>query len=133
MKKFESFGPFVNRLMLGGGIFTLHGWGKMADFWNYLVYGQSWGFIELVSFMPILPPVLWAIAATLGEFFAGLAVLIGYRTRWGAAVIGIIMIVAILGVQLPGGDSIELPLVYLALAISLILTGPGRLSIRFQP
>ena len=83
------------------------------------------------SFMNMgLPPEL-AIIIGLLEFIGGLAILLGVFTRIAAGLLAINMIGAILLVKLSKGfiDGYELDLLYLAIMISLILTGPGNLSI----
>ena len=77
-----------------------------------------------------LPPEL-AIVIGLLEFIGGLAILLGVLTRIAAGLLAINMIGAILLVKLSKGfiDGYELDLLYLAIMISLMLTGPGNLSI----
>ena len=77
-----------------------------------------------------LPPEL-AIIIGLLEFIGGLAILLGIFTRIAAIFLAIDMIGAILSVKLSKGfiGGFELDLLYLAIMISLILTGPGSLSI----
>ena len=77
-----------------------------------------------------LPPEL-AIIIGLLEFIGGLAILLGVFTRIAAGVLAINMIGAILQVKLAKGfiGGYELDLLYLAIMISLMLTGPGNLSI----
>ncbi|HEU5172466.1 MAG TPA: DoxX family protein, partial [Nitrososphaeraceae archaeon] len=77
-----------------------------------------------------LPPEL-AIIIGLLEFIGGIAILSGVLTRISAILLAIDMIGAILTVKLSKGfiGGFELDLLYLAIMISLILTGPGSLSI----
>lgn len=77
-----------------------------------------------------LPPEL-AIIIGLLEFIGGLAILLGILTRIAAGFLAINMIGAILLVKLSKGfiDGYELDLLYLAIMISLMLTGPGNVSI----
>ena len=77
-----------------------------------------------------LPPELAVIIGLL-EFIGGLAILLGIFTRIAAIFLAIDMIGAILSVKLSKGfiGGFELDLLYLAIMISLILTGPGSLSI----
>jgi len=77
-----------------------------------------------------LPPEL-AIIIGLLEFIGGLAILLGVFTRIAAGLLVINMIGAILQVKLAKGfiGGYELDLLYLAIMISLMLTGPGNLSI----
>ena len=77
-----------------------------------------------------LPPELAVIIGLL-EFIGGLAILLGIFTRISAILLAIDMIGAILLVKLSKGfiDGYELDLLYLAIMISLMLTGPGNVSI----
>ncbi|MFB6355919.1 MAG: DoxX family protein [bacterium] len=87
------------------------------------------------------PPLFWAVCAALAEFVGGIFVLLGFNIRWASAFVGFVMVVAILGVHVPKalGDpkiglfgEIEFQLSLLAMSISLILTGPGRYSIKIE-
>ncbi len=129
MRNLRGYGPLVIRLVLGI-IFVLYGWNKVLGLWGYVVNGDPWSFVELVSFMPLLPAVIWAILSTLAEFLGGILVLLGMEVRWAAVFLSIDMLVAIFGVGLPG--NVELELCLLAMAVSLILSGAGRYSIKFQ-
>ena len=77
-----------------------------------------------------LPPEL-AIIIGLLEFIGGLAILLGILTRIAAGLLAIDMIGAILLVTLSKGfiGGYELDLLYLAIMISLMINGPGSISI----
>lgn len=77
-----------------------------------------------------LPPEL-AIIIGLLEFIGGLAILLGILTRIAAGLLAINMIGAILQVKISKGfiGGFELDLLYFAIMISLILMGPGNISI----
>ena len=77
-----------------------------------------------------LPPELAVIIGLL-EFIGGLAILLGIFTRIAAVLLAIDMIGTILLVKLSKGfiGCFELDLLYLAIMISLILTGTGSLSL----
>lgn len=77
-----------------------------------------------------LPPELAMIIGLL-EFIGGLAILLGILTRIAAGLLAINMIGAILQVKLSKGfiGGFELDLLYFAIMISLILMGPGNISI----
>jgi putative oxidoreductase len=118
-KTVYNFAPIPLRIITGIG-FMIHGLPKLQDIPNT----QN-------SFMNMgLPPEL-AIIIGLLEFIGGLAILLGVFTRIAAVLLAINMIGAILLVKLSKGfiDGYELDLLYLAIMISLILTGPGNLSI----
>jgi putative oxidoreductase len=107
------------RIIAGIG-FMMHGLPKLLDISNTQNSFTNMG----------LPPEL-AIIIGLLEFIGGLAILLGVFTRIAAGLLAIDMIGAILLVKLSKGfiDGYELDLLYLAIMISLMLTGPGNLSI----
>ena len=98
----------------------IHGLPKLLDITNTQSSFTNMG----------LPPEL-AIIIGLLEFIGGLAILLGIFTRISAILLAIDMIGAILLVKLSKGfiGGFELDLLYLAIMISLILTGPGSISI----
>jgi putative oxidoreductase len=135
----KRWGPTFVRVVLGI-IFISHGWDKVIDLWGWIAAGQEWGFVNYVAFMPLFPPVFWAICATLAEFLGGILVFIGYRTRTASFFLAFVMVVALMGVHVPKGlgpevgfiGEIEFPLALLAMAVSLMLSGPGRYSVELK-
>src|SRR6187402_1440119 len=117
--KLIEFAPLPLRVIAGVG-FMIHGLPKILDI------GKTQG-----SFMNMGLPHELAIIIGLLEFIGGLAILLGVFTRIAAGVLAINMIGAILQVKLAKGfiGGYELDLLYLAIMISLMLTGPGNLSI----
>lgn len=136
MSKWQKWGPFVLRMVLGG-IFIFEGWGKFGNMIGWFG-GQPWEFISIVAsinFLFVFSPAVWAILATMGELMGGIMILVGFRTRTAALLLGTIMIVAILGLHLPQGhgfSGIEKPLSLLAIAASLLFTGPGRYYLKLK-
>jgi putative oxidoreductase len=134
MNKLKGYGPFILRLVLGP-IFILHGWDKVVGMYGYFIQGAEWGFVGMVAglrYVPTWPPLFWAVCATLAEFFGGVLILLGLKIRPAAALIGVVMIVAIVGFHLPAGDSVEKQLALLAMACSLIASGAGRWSVKVK-
>jgi putative oxidoreductase len=107
------------RIIAGIG-FMMHGLPKLLD-----IPGTQNSFTNMG-----LPPDL-AIIIGLLEFIGGLAILLGILTRIAAGLLAIDMIGAILSVKLSKGfiGGYELDLLYLAIMISLMITGPGSFSI----
>jgi putative oxidoreductase len=120
-----------------------HGWGKVVG----LASGQS-RFVEGVANMGFPLPVLFAWAAGLSELVGGFAVALGLFTRWAAGLAAVTMFVAAfvrhraasqllswLSVAPASEESLkawgnpELAAIYLIVFLSLVLLGPGRLSI----
>ena len=80
------------------------------------------------------PTWLWLGAAALSELLGGLLVGLGFLTRVGAFLIACVMLTAIVGVHWPGGffaanRGYEYPLVLLAMALALLISGAGQASI----
>jgi putative oxidoreductase len=80
------------------------------------------------------PAWLWLAAAALSELLGGVLVGLGFLTRVAAFFILCTMLTAIVGVHLPGGffagnRGYEYPLVLLAMALGLLISGGGQASI----
>src|SRR5687768_5461875 len=76
---------------------------------------------------------------TIGEFFGGLGLIVGFLTRFSAASLIVVMIGAIAMVHGPKGfflskGGFEYNLALIGLLLPILLAGPGRFSIgRFLP
>lgn len=82
--------------------------------------------------IPASTVVAWLVA--LGEVGAGLLLLLGLFTRFAAAVAAAIMFAATVLVHLPNGfvageGGFEYTLVLFLVAVALVLSGPGTLSV----
>ncbi|MDZ4340074.1 MAG: DoxX family protein [candidate division NC10 bacterium] len=108
-----------------GYAFILIGWGKIQHPLNWMGDESS------------VPGILQALAA-ISEFGGGIALIIGLLTRLAAFGIGctmvgaIIMLRFVMGdpfVNLTGGSSYQLAVVYLLIALLLVILGPGRFSL----
>jgi putative oxidoreductase len=117
--KLIEFAPLPLRIIAGVG-FMIHGLPKLLDI------GKTQGSFTNMG----VPPDL-AILIGLLEFIGGLAILLGFLTRIAAGLLAIEMIGSILLVKISKGfiGGFELDLLYLAIMISLLITGPGFLSI----
>lgn len=113
----------VTRLIVGA-IFILAGWAKVSDMTATL------GFFSSMS----IPPVLTYIVSY-GEFIGGIMLVLGLYTRYAAAFLSIVMVVAIY-LTLPMGSQVFMtPLATLAGLIALLGNGAGKFAIkkRSQP
>src|SRR5919108_4705088 len=121
-KKLLMFGPLPIRI-LAGITFLAHGLPKFEN-----IAGTQ-GFFGSVA----LPPEL-AIIIGLLEVIGGIFLLVGVVTRIAAALFIIEMIGATLLVKISKGfvEGYELELLLIAIGISLLLTGPGRISIEWD-
>ena len=121
-KKLLMFGPLPIRI-LAGITFLAHGLPKFED-----IAGTQ-GFFGSIG----LPPEL-ALPIGLLEVIGGIFLIIGVVTRISAALLIIDMIGAIFLVKLPDGfvGGYEFELLLIAISVSLLLTGPGRISIEYD-
>jgi len=110
------------------------------EFWDAgveKISGNNW-FVEIQSQFPfpfnlLSAEINWQLA-TLFEILGPLALLLGLGTRFFAASLSLLTLVAIYAVHAGHGYTIseggwKLPLFYLIMLITLILTGPGKLSL----
>jgi len=107
--------------LVAGPAFVLHGWPKIQNAFGWM--GDA------------VPGWLQALAA-FAEFGGGIAILVGLLTQLAALGIACVMLFAIFMVHLPKGDAFvgqdgswELPAVYLAIMVALMLRGAGSFSL----
>lgn len=113
------FRVFLCLQVLHGVLDNILSWNRMLEFRDYL---QSEGF-------PF--PLISAILSVYGQFFAALLLLIGYKSRWAAAVLVLNFMVAA-GVHLANHD--PLPALFPALnilfgAALFLFNGAGRFAL----
>lgn len=109
-------------------VFIIKGYGKLTDIAGTTEAFTTWG-IPLAAFS------VWVVAIV--EFFGGMALLVGFYTRYAAALIGIIALVAIftvhLGTPIYGDQAanamFERALLAVGVSISLLFSGSGHASI----
>jgi putative oxidoreductase len=120
--KLMIFGPLPIRI-LAGITFLAHGLPKFEN-----VVGTQ-GFFGSIG----LPPEL-ALPICLLEVIGGIFLIVGVLTRITAALLIIDMIGAIFLVKLPDGfvGGYELESLLIGISISLLLIGPGRISIEYD-
>jgi putative oxidoreductase len=121
-----AWGPLV--LRIGSGVvFVVHGYPKL--------FGPQpgpRGFAQYLQSLRFAPPLFWAYAAAVAEFVGGICLLAGFLTRLAALVLAIEFLVIILRVKWskgfapPGGGGWEYDWALLTMAVTLLLTGPGR-------
>jgi len=122
--------PLALRLPTGI-IFAAHGAQKLFGWFGG--YGLA-GTGKWMASIGIEPGVLMAALAGGAEFFGGLALLLGLLVRPAAAVLALTMLVAIFSVHIGNGlfmsnNGIEFGLALLAVTISLLVSGAGRVSV----
>lgn len=125
LSKYSEYSILLLRIALGS-VFVLHGGMKL------------FGGLEMTSkffaMMHIEPSYTMAVIVGCMEFFGGLLVLLGLFTRVGAFLITCVMIGAILTVHISHGyfmqnGGFEYPLTLMLIAISLMFSGGGKLSV----
>jgi putative oxidoreductase len=119
MNSIFSYGLLPIRIM-AGVVFIAHGIPKFYD------VSGGYGFFQSIN----LPPELFIPIALL-EVIGGLAILFGILTRIASAIFIIEMIGAILIVKLSDGfvGGYEFELLLISICATLVILGPGRLSI----
>ncbi len=124
-----SAAPLALRLGLGT-VFFAHGAQKLFGWWGGYGFENTAQFFE--SKLGLSPGHLHAALAGGGEFFGGILLVLGLLTRFAAAQAAVIMGVAIWTVHRSSffaPDGMEYPLTLLLVAVALVLTGGGALSI----
>ena len=122
IQNISLFGPLPIRI-LAGVAFIAHGMPKLLD------PSMTQGFFGNIG----LPPEM-AIPIGILEVFGGFALLIGVLTRIVAILFIIEMISATFLAKISEGlvGGFELELLLMSISVSLLLTGPGRISIEFD-
>ncbi len=126
----DSFAPLALRVP-AGVIFMAHGAQKLfGAFGGYGLEGTG----QWMASIGLEPGYLMALMAGSAEFFGGLAILIGLLVRPAAAALAFAMLVAIFAVHIGNGlfmsnNGYEFALSLLAIAVSLLISGGGNLSL----
>jgi putative oxidoreductase len=120
--KLLQFGPFPLRIMIGI-TFLAHRVSSLADF------GQVQGFVGRMG----LPPEFAFVIATL-EIGGAITMFAGVLTRITAVLYIIMMLGTTFVVKFSRGfvGGFEVDLLLLVMAVSLLITGPGRISIEWD-
>ncbi|MEK7647077.1 MAG: DoxX family protein [Patescibacteria group bacterium] len=117
----QALAPFVLRLVLGT-VFIVHGYPKL-----FKNFSETAGFFGMLG---LKPAKFWVLVVGITEFFGGWLLIVGLFTQVAAALIAIDMIVAILLVTRKKGfaGGYEFDLALLAMALSLLVLGPGAFA-----
>ena len=123
-----KYAPLVLRLS-AGTIFAMHGYQKFS--------GGIDGVAGFFTQLGIFAPTFFAYVVTYVELLGGIALILGIFTHWAAKLLAIDMLVATWIVHIPNGffitnGGISYTLILFAVAISLMLSGPGIWSLDEQ-
>jgi len=117
----KDWGLLVLRLGVGLTMMISHGWGKLGRLGD-----------DPIKFAD---PFGLGVAITLGlavfaEFFCSIAIILGFMTRLATIPLAFTMLVAIFIIHADDPwQKQEFALIYLIPYLTLLLTGPGRISI----
>lgn len=123
-------GLLILRLVVGG-LMAGHGSQKLFGWFEGPGLKGTRGMVESMGFKPGAP---WAVAASASEFGGGVLTTTGFLHPLGP--LGTIGAMLIAALKVHGGKPIwatkggaELPVINIATALALSMTGPGRLSL----
>ena len=121
--KLAQYGPLPIRI-LAGIAFIIHGLPKLSN-----VAGTEQFFANMIGL-----PAAMALPVGLLEVIGGIALLVGVLTRIASILFIIEMIGSTIVAKLSRGfiGGYELGLLLIAISISLLLTGPGRISVEWN-
>ncbi len=126
---YKTWATVPIRLALGM-IFIAHGAQKVFGAFGGSGLGK---FIATAAPLGLWPSWFWMGSAAFAELIGGVLVLLGLFTRIGAAAISAVMIVVIAGIHWGNffvqDRGIEFPFAMLCMAIMLLYTGGGKLSV----
>ena len=125
-----GFAPLILRVM-AGIVMAVHGWQKLTE-----VGPANFGRQALAN-LGVPLPVFMGYVVTLAELIGGILLIVGLLSRIAALILAIEMVVTTLLVKInvgfiapPGsGAGAELDLILLAAFLTILLVGPGRLSL----
>ncbi|HRW08100.1 MAG TPA: DoxX family protein [Caldilineaceae bacterium] len=112
-----------------GIIVVAHGAQKVFGVWGGP--GMA-GFTGWLASMRLKPAPLWAWLAALAEFGGGILMILGLLNPLGPLAVAATMLMAIIVAHWPkffaSNQGLEFPLALLAVAVAIVLTGPGAYS-----
>jgi putative oxidoreductase len=127
MENYKSYLPLIGRLLVGAG-FLLFGYQKL------IVFGPAGtaAFLGSVYHSPV--PAVGAWVAMAVEILGGAAIVLGFQTRWVAAILALWCLATGLGIHLPLGDPGNLAEVFKNLVMAgglvyIVAYGAGSMSI----
>jgi putative oxidoreductase len=115
--------PPVNTLVVNSDIFITAGFGKL--------FGGLSGVEGMLSNIGFPLAGVFAVVLGIIEFGGGILIIIGWQTRYVAALLAIVMFVAIVGVKLPGPGfrAAWVDIALLGASLSLMFSGSKTLCV----
>ncbi len=126
-----DWGLLILRVGWAGLLVFFHGWGRLRSAGAHLFFGQPWSFVGFVERIGFPFPLAFALLSTAAEAIAPCFVALGLYTRFAVLATTINMSVAVFN-EIRGGDSPELPALYLLGAIVVLCAGPGRYVVNLR-
>jgi putative oxidoreductase len=116
---------------VAGVIFTAHGAQKLFAWFGGYGLDATGQWMESIG---LVPGYALAVMAGSAEFFGGIFLIVGFLIRPTSAVLAITMLVAMFSVHIDNGlfmsnNGYEFSLALLAISVSLLLSGAGKLSL----
>lgn len=129
--KSEQLFASIPLRLVAGVIFTAHGAQKLFAWFGGYGLDATGQWMESIGLVPGYP---LAVMAGSAEFFGGIFLIVGLLTRPTSAVLAITMLVAMFSVHIDNGlfmsnNGYEFSLALLAISVSLLLSGAGKLSL----
>jgi len=127
MEKHQAYFALLARVLMAAG-FLMFGYTKL------FVFGAAGTAQYLGSVYHAPLPTVAAWVAIVIEILGGLAILLGFKTRWAAAVLALWCLFTGLGFHLPIGDAANLSGLYKNLVMAggfvyVLAYGPGSISV----
>jgi putative oxidoreductase len=116
------------RIAYAALLLAFHGASRFGRAADYVIHGESWPFVDVVTQLNFPMAPVFAVASALSESLGAAVIAAGLWTRPAAAIIALNMSVAIYN-EARKGDSIELAALYLLGATWLLVVGPGKASL----
>jgi putative oxidoreductase len=129
LAQFAGFAPLILRVM-AGIIMTVHGWQRLQG-------GPANFGSQALANLGVPLPVFMGYVVTFVELIGGILLIIGLLSRFAALILAIEMVFTTLLVKINvgfigsqgSGAGAEFDLILLAAFLTILLVGPGRLSV----